>query len=108
MRLLTVVAGIVRVCGRVAAIAVALAMLAAGMACSLASAPRVLPTGASGAPPAAGSYSAGARTDGGGQNRSAGAEIDPAYFSRGGCVAFPSSASLAWTTSPFRSTTSAG
>lgn len=89
MRLLTVVAGIVRVCGWVAVIAAALAMLAAGMACSLASAPRVLPAGANRAPPAAGSHSAGARPDGGGQNQSAGAEIDPAYFSRGGCVAFP-------------------
>jgi N-acetylmuramoyl-L-alanine amidase len=89
MRLLTVVAGIIRVCGWVAVIAAALAMLAAGMACSLASAPRVLPADTNGAAPAAGPHSAGARTDGGGQSQSAGAEIDPAYFSRGACVAFP-------------------
>jgi hypothetical protein len=81
MRLLTVVAGLVRVCGRVGVIAAALAVLAAGVACSLASAPRVLPAGTSGAAPAAGPHSA-ARAGGGGQGQSAGAEIDPAYFSQ--------------------------
>ena len=59
------------------------------MACSLASAPRVLPAGANGAVLAAGSHSAGARTGGDGQSRSAGVEIDPGYFSPGACVAFP-------------------
>jgi hypothetical protein len=88
MRLLTVVAGVVRVCGWGAVIAAALAVLAAGMACSLASAPRVRPAGTTGAAPAAGPHSAGARTGGGGQGQSAGAEIDPAYFSPGACVAF--------------------
>ena len=53
------------------------------------SAPRVLPADTNGAAPAAGPHSAGARTGGGGQGQSAGAEIDPAYFSPGACVAFP-------------------
>jgi N-acetylmuramoyl-L-alanine amidase len=89
MRLLTVVAGVVRVCRRVAVIAAALAVLAAGMACSLASAPRARPADTNGAAPAASPHSAGARTGGGGQGQGAGAEIDPAYFSPGACVAFP-------------------
>jgi N-acetylmuramoyl-L-alanine amidase len=89
MRMVTVVAGMVRACGRVAVIAAAVAALAAGTACSLASAPRVRPADPNGTVPAAGPHSVGARTGGGGQGQTTGAEIDPAYFSPGACVAFP-------------------
>ena len=72
----------------VALITAAPAMLAAGMAFRLASAPgRVPPTRAARAFPAVDRHSAG-----GGQSQSTAAAIDPAYFSPGACVAFPPTA----------------
>jgi N-acetylmuramoyl-L-alanine amidase len=86
--LLTILVGIARICGWVAVIVAAPAVLVVGMAARLESAPRVPSAGANGAAPAASSHSASADA-GGEQSQSAAVAIDPAYFSPGACVAFP-------------------
>jgi N-acetylmuramoyl-L-alanine amidase len=80
---------LIRVSGWVAVIVAAPAMLVVGMASRPAPAPWMPSTRADGAAQAADSRSASARTDSSGQNQSAAAAIDPAYFSPGACVAFP-------------------
>jgi N-acetylmuramoyl-L-alanine amidase len=76
---------LIRGSGWVAVIVAASALLVAGMACRMASAPSARANGAS---PEEHSRSAGAGTSPG-QSQDAAAAIDPAYFSPGACVAFP-------------------